>query len=955
MKKRASFIKFIQLWGIIFLIAVGGSIIVCDVTVSYRDFNVRAEQIRADYIVRRQEMVKQEVDRVVSMINYEKEQSEVVTKEKIKSRIYEAYAIAQHIYQQNRAVKSKAEIKQTIIDALRPIRFAEGSGYYFANSQDGFNLLFADKPEVEGVNLLDVQDTHGQYVVKDMIEIVRQADEGFYEYYWTKPGVEGNDFKKISFVKRVEPFDWFIGTGLYVDDVEAQIKDNLLSIISRVRFGKEGYLFVNRLNGDALVSNGKRVSGTQKLWQGSNKNSEKMKAIFDKEYNAALKPEGDYIYYSWAKLNNSNQESPKTSYIYGLPDLQWLVGAGVYLDDVETEIALMHSELNSQIKTKMFSFALIVIAVVALFLFFLRRLNRKLINDFDLFISFFNRAADSSAAIDRDKVQFVELDQMAQDANRMLQDKVYAWHELLDERERLRQSEQFLNSVFESIQDGISVMNPDLTIRHANGVMKRWYAANLPLEGKRCFACYRNADQPCDPCPTLRSFETGRTEIDIVPGPAGFDEVKWLELSSYPIKDAASGEITGVVEFVKDISKQKRIEEDLQKMEKLKSVGTLAGGIAHDFNNILMGLFGNISLAKERMTKEHPSFKTLEEAEKSMNRAARLTTQLLTFAKGGEPVKEDVTLGTLVEEVVRFDLSGSKVKPVFEQSPNLWLADVDKGQIQQLFSNLTINAKQAMPDGGHLYITLENEEFYDKTFAELKAGEYIKVTVRDEGGGIEQKHLERIFDPYFTTKQAGSGLGLATVYSIVSRHGGHIGVDSKLGRGTVFTLYLPASEVLQLPQTELVSAGSSSPGQSARVLVMDDEEIIREVVSQLLEGLGYEVETAEGGQLAIEIYRQARVLGSPFDVVIMDLTIPGGMGGEEAIKELLLLDPEVKAIVSSGYADDPIMANYTEYGFKGIVSKPYSISQLREVLNRVLFPAAFSSNPVQGAAEEDDE
>jgi len=573
MKKRASFIKFIQLWGIVFLIAVGGSIIVFDVVVSYRDFHVRAEQIRADYIVRQQEMIKQEVDQVVVMINYEKKQSEVVTKEKIKSRIYEAHAIAQHIYQQNKASKSTNEIKQKIIDALRPIRFAEGSGYYFATRLDGVEVLFADKPEIEGSNLLDVQDTHGQYVVKDMIKIVQQADEGFYEYYWTKPGVEGNDFKKISFVKRVEPFDWFIGTGLYVDDVEAQIKDNLLSTISRVRFGKEGYIFVNRLNGDALISNGKRFSGTRKLWQVFNKNPEKMKAVFAKEHNAALKPEGGYIYYSWVKLINPNQESPKISYIYGLPDLQWLVGAGVYLDDVETDIAVMHSELNSQTKTKMFSFALIVIGVVALFLLFLRRLNHKLINDFNLFTSFFNRVTDSDAVIDRDTIQFVELDRMAQAANQMLRDKVYARQELMDERERLRQSEQFLNSVFESIQDGISVLSSDLTIRHANGVMKRWYAAKLPLEGKKCFACYRNADQPCDPCPTLRSFETGRTEIDIVSGPAGFDEVEWIELSSYPIKDAASGEITGVVEFVKDISQQKRIEEDLQKMEKLSAAG----------------------------------------------------------------------------------------------------------------------------------------------------------------------------------------------------------------------------------------------------------------------------------------------------------------------------------------------------------------------------------------------
>jgi signal transduction histidine kinase len=243
---------------------------------------------------------------------------------------------------------------------------------------------------MEGLNLLDLQDTRGQYVIKDMIAIAKQSGEGFYEYHWTKPDSVGNDFKKISFIKRFEPYDWFIGTGLYVDDVEDQIKANLLSTISRIRFGKEGYIFINRLNGDALVSNGKLFSGTKKLWEVFNKDPEKMKDIFDKEYNAALTPQGDYIYYSHIKLTTPNKESPKASFIYGIPDLQWLVGAGVYLDDVETDIALMQTELNNQIKVKMFYSILIVLGIVALFFLFFNWLNRGLRNDFVLRFSGFD-------------------------------------------------------------------------------------------------------------------------------------------------------------------------------------------------------------------------------------------------------------------------------------------------------------------------------------------------------------------------------------------------------------------------------------------------------------------------------------------------------------------------------------------------------------------------------------
>ena len=405
-------------------------------------------------------------------------------------------------------------------------------------------------------------------------------------------------------------------------------------------------------------------------------------------------------------------------------------------------------------------------------------------------------------------------------------------------------------------------------------------------------------------------------------------------LRAYPVKK--DGKVMAVVGVHTDITGLKFAEEELKKMDKLKSVGTLAGGIAHDFNNILSGVFGNISIARIHLDKDHPSFAFLEEAERSMERATLLTRQLLTFSRGGDPIKEDVSLERLVKEIVRFDLSGSNVKPVFDIDEDLWMAEVDTGQIQQVFSNLTINADQSMPDGGHLYITLENAEVGGKTIPGLKPAQYIRATIRDEGTGIDKKHIDRIFDPYFTTKQTGSGLGLATVYSIVDRHGGHVSVTSEPGKGTIFVLYLPAHQVERLSDDEESINEHEFLGSSTRILVMDDEEMIRKIASDMLKQHDCRVDTASDGKEALDMYMEAMRSDDPYDLVIMDLTIPGGMGGEEAIKGLLSIDPDAKAIVSSGYSHGTLQARYREYGFRGLVTKPYRMSMLLDVVNRVL-------------------
>jgi PAS domain S-box-containing protein len=435
--------------------------------------------------------------------------------------------------------------------------------------------------------------------------------------------------------------------------------------------------------------------------------------------------------------------------------------------------------------------------------------------------------------------------------------------------------------------------------------------------------------------PVLRVLEEGAL-VDLPPqtalvGRAGGTCL--VEGCCAPVRDAQS-RLIGAVLVIRDITVRQRFEEELQRASRLESIGILAGGIAHDFNNILTAIMGNITLAlldAQALTKtEH----YLRDAERAALRARDLTQQLLTFAKGGDPVRSAVLLSEIVTEVARFALHGSRVKCEYDLPENLWLADADKGQLGQVVQNLVINAVQAMPEGGTIRIGARNEKVGLDPHRPLVPGDYVHISVADTGTGIRPEHLAKIFDPYFTTKQQGSGLGLTTVYSIIKKHSGHIEVASELGRGTTFQLWLPAvcEHQLDLPEDSVPTATPLS----GRVLFMDDEEPISLMASLLLQRIGLEVELARDGAEAVDKYKAAHAAGRRFDLVVLDLTVPGGMGGREAIGELNRIDPTVKAIVSSGYSSDPVMANFRAYGFRGVVAKPYRIDDFVRVLRDVL-------------------
>ncbi|HSG28248.1 MAG TPA: ATP-binding protein, partial [Candidatus Krumholzibacterium sp.] len=400
----------------------------------------------------------------------------------------------------------------------------------------------------------------------------------------------------------------------------------------------------------------------------------------------------------------------------------------------------------------------------------------------------------------------------------------------------------------------------------------------------------------------------------------------------YPVFDE-SGDVKWIAITGEDITYRKRIEQELLRTQKIESIGILAGGIAHDYNNFLTAMMSNISLAMLGMEPGSDARVALEDAEKAARRARDLTMQLLTFAKGGSPVKKICRIEDILTESVSLGLRGSNIRPEYVIPANTWNVRVDQGQMSQVFNNLTINAKQAMPSGGKLLVSAENVTIDGSGPPDMEPGRYVRVLFIDEGIGIPPQYISRVFDPYFSTKQEGSGLGLATSFSIIKQHGGRISIESEPGTGTEVQLYIPATD----------EAVSEEPGVSerlfngtGRVLVMDDLPEIHKVAEKILARLGLESEFAFEGREAIEKYKASMEKGRPFDLVIMDLTVPGGLGGKEAVESLLILDPGAKVIVSSGYSSDPIMADFQRYGFAGVISKPYTVKSVSDVIRTIL-------------------
>lgn len=507
----------------------------------------------------------------------------------------------------------------------------------------------------------------------------------------------------------------------------------------------------------------------------------------------------------------------------------------------------------------------------------------------------------------------------------------------------LMESEERYRDLFENATDLIQLVAPDGQILYVNRAWRETFGyneeevANLSIFQLISPDCQGHCElvfQKIISEPKINHIETVFTTKD----------GRNINIEGNAICKFTDGKPLRTQCILRDVTQKKRMEEELHKAQKIESLGILAGGIAHDFNNLLTAILGNVSLAKMHLNSPDKMDNYLKNTERATLRAKGLTQQLLTFSKGGAPIKRTTTISDLITDSTTFILRGSTASCVYDFAEDLWSVEVDEGQLSQVAQNLVINASQAMEGGGTITIQGRNKVIEATTDLPLPPGHYIELQFKDQGCGIHKEHLTKIFDPYFTSKQSGSGLGLAISYSIIKNHDGLIQVHSESDRGTTFTIYLPA--IFQIKSTQETAANDQVTPSTirGRVLVMDDEDIIREMSMEILNYLGCESVAAVNGHETIRLYTQALENNTPFDLLIMDLTIPGSMGGVETLEKLRALHPEVKALVSSGYANDPVMANHREYGFCGVVPKPFMVEELNEVLSKHLMPNNYSSS-----------
>jgi PAS domain S-box-containing protein len=525
-----------------------------------------------------------------------------------------------------------------------------------------------------------------------------------------------------------------------------------------------------------------------------------------------------------------------------------------------------------------------------------------------------------------------------EETTRLHQEAVDALLQARRAEQALAEEKERLSVTLRSIGDGVMTTDLDGTILMINSVAETltgW--TQQEAVGQPLGLVFRNFEpetrEPCDnsvSALTSRAARLGAGRSTILVA---------RDLSERPIEESAAplgdlqGRTIGMVLAFRDITDSLRIQAERAKAARLESLGLLAGGIAHDFNNILTSILGNVSMARATWPHDGAPINLLSDAEQACVRARQLTWRLLTFSKGGVPAKKTLGIARILRESAVIALRGSAVRCTFDLPPQLWAVEADEVQLVQVFSNVFINAKEAMPQGGVIAVRAENVIEADRrseSALPVVPGNYLRVSIVDEGIGIPREHIGRIFDPYFSTKQRGSGLGLATTYSIVKNHGGFLVIESSLGRGTTVQVSLPASSSHAISHPVERPAVPRAGGRR-RVLVMDDEASIRTLTSNMLQFLGYDTEVVDSGSAAIE-----RCARKNFDVVMLDLIVPGKMGGEEAMRRLAGMNPSVKAILVSGHTRDSVLADFRDHGFQAVIAKPFTLQELSATLYSVI-------------------
>ncbi len=891
----------------------------------YEAFRAESSAMEKNYLASQKEHLETEVGKIRSYIDYQRARLEPRLRHDIQARVHEAHAIASNLYQEYQETRSLPEIQRLVKDALRPIRFNNGRGYYFAFNYRGVETLFADRPEMEGKDMLPVQGARGEFVVKDMLGIVKADGDGFYEYTWTKPEREGH-FPKIAYVKAFAPFDWVLGTGEYLDDVERDIQQEVIGFIEQFRIGKDGYVFAGQWDGLVLCGPEKGKNMWAVADRQGNKIVQKMIAI-------AQEGSG-YLTYEMPHFENQRQ-APKLSYVVGIPEWRWYIGTGIYLEPIETVLANKRREVNRQIVRYLLQMAAVLAGLIVFVGLVAFQIFRKARKNLEAFSGFFAKAVQEPVEIDVNQMDFAELQELARAANHMVRARQAMEAALVQSEAKYRYIiENAPIGIFQRELEGtFRYTNPGLHkqfecdtqeafLSHYDDIRKIWahlekfdeFMALLVKEGK----CY--------------GYEA---ELRLIGG-----QTKWFSL--YAFLDGPRKFING---FSLDITDRKRAETERERLQsqllqaqKMESIGRLAGGTAHDFNNMLSVILGYSELAMFQLDAAHPVYASLEQISNAAKKSANLTQQLLAFARKQPIAPKVLDLNETIEGMLKMlrRLIGEDIDLTWLPDTKLWPVKMDQSQIDQILANLCINARDAISGVGKVTIATRNvvrDAAYCAGQTDCIIGEYACLTVSDNGSGMDAATQAQIFEPFFTTKDVskGTGLGLATVYGIVKQNNGFINLRSAPGQGTEFNIHLPRYGGQAMESQAPAAAPVIDQGQET-ALVVEDEEAILDLVRTMLTTLGYKVLAANGPE---EATRSVETYEGKIHILISDIIMPR-MNGWELAQRIRAKRPGIKCLFITGYmasviADRGILAQ----GFQ-ILRKPFSLGDLAAKVRQVL-------------------
>jgi two-component system cell cycle sensor histidine kinase/response regulator CckA len=890
----------------------------------YERFKKEAAALREQYFADQKTLIKHETNQVINYIKFKQSQAEARLKEVIRDRTLEAYDIAVNLYNANKATKNSSEIKNIIKEALRPIRYNHQHGYYFITRLDGVEILFADRPEMEGLNLIDMQDSQGNFVIRDMIAIIKNSGEGFYSYTWTKPDASGKDFPKVAYVKHFKPFDWLIGTGAYLDDVVQDIQQEVLARIERITFGEDGYIFAGQWDGLSLSGPAKGRNVIDLIDANG--------VPIVRELIAASKSDGGYVSYVMPKFNSDSTYS-KLSYSTGIPEWKWYVGAGVNADKIETVISQKRIALQQSVKNGIFEIIRILGAILLSVLLIAKLVSNRIKKNFNLFAAFFSKASTGAVEIESENLHFTEFETLAMAANRMIRERNEA-------ETALRNSERNYRELVQSANSIIMRMDTEGKVIFFNNYAQNFFGYNQDeIIGK-------NVIGTIVPQKDRAGFDLSVMIKDIGTHPERYVSnenenirrngehvrVAWMNRA---INDD-DGRVKEILCVGIDVTEKWQLEKRLAQAQKMEAIGTLAGGIAHDFNNILSAIMGYTELTLIDLPQESPVRNNLKQVLKAGNRAKELVQQILTYSRQKERERQPVKINLIVNEALKL-LRASLPSTIQMQNTiqsNLAVMS-DPTNIHQVIMNLCTNASHAMQkNGGLLEVNLldvELDEDFAKQHPGITPGKFVELTVSDTGHGMAPEVLDRIFDPFFTTKKKGegTGMGLSVVHGIVKSHGGTLTVESYPEKGTVFKAFIPAIESEWVPQNE--SADLMVTGRE-HILFVDDEAFQADIAQQMLSRLGYRLTTCTSSNGALELFRQSP---QEFDLVITDMTMPH-MPGDVLARELISIRPDIPIIVCTGYSDRMDSEIADEIGIRELVMKPVVMKEIAQIIRRVL-------------------